>query len=436
MRILIDATPLQTGHRHRGVGTYTRELLRALLRLDRDNEYRLIVHPRGEDTTHGPRDRQGLSRNQAELKPLGDPGDQTPATGAFEQTLWHNLPANASLVTLPRPRWGRMAGFVTHQALMPALLARHRADVFHSPGFVAAFSVPGVPWCVPMPLVITLHDFIPWHVPEISLHKPLNRRWYRWQMHLARRAQRLICVSEATRQDAIRFLGVEPERCVVIPEGVDRSVFHPAAEGRDPPAVPSDLPVDQPFILFVGGDYPNKNRPVALAAFGRLTQATTLPHHLVLVGPDKAADAQLGEAYPGLDVRRVHRLPRLSQAQLAQLYRQADVFLFPSTHEGFGLPVLEAMASGAPVIVSSASSLPEVAGDAAILVDPYDVDAMAAAMGQVLADNGLRRQLIAAGLARAAMFSWEAMAMATLEAYHAAQGAGDLDPGPTGAGAR
>lgn len=413
MRILIDATPLQTGHRLRGVGTYTRELLRALLRLDQVNEYRLIVHPGGRHDARGSAGRPALSLDQVKHAPLRRPDDQESELDELLETL----PANASLVTLPKPSWGRLTGFVTHQVLLPALLDRSRADVFHSPGFVAAFSVPGAPWHVPMPLVITLHDFIPLHVPQLSLHRPLNRWWYRWQLHLARRADRLICVSEATRQDAIRFLGVAPQRCVVIPEGVDRAVFHPATESIDSPVANSGLPVSQPFILFVGGDYANKNRPAALAAFNRLAQATTLPHHLVMVGPDAATDAQLSATYPGLDTRRVHRLPRLSRAQLAQLYRQADAFLFPSTCEGFGLPVLEAMASGTPVVTSVISSLPEVAGDAAILVDPHDVDAMAAAVGRVLAQKALRRHLITAGLARAAAFSWEAMARATLEVY-------------------
>lgn len=382
MRILIDATPLQTGHRTRGIGTYTRELLKALLALDRTDDYRLVVHP--EPDAAG-------AENAGSLAALGP------------------LPANASLVRLPRPPLGRLSAFASHQLALPALLRGQRADLFHSPGFVAAFSVPGVPWHCPLPLVITLHDFIPLHLPALFNDKAINRVWYRQQMRLASHASRLICVSHATRQDAIRFLGAPAERCTVVYEGVDRTVFHAAG--------PDEQQASPPYVLFVGGDYPNKNRPAALAAFARLTGATTLPHHLVLVGRDDAPEEALAQAAPGLDLRRVRRVQQADQAELARLYRQADLFLFPSTCEGFGLPLLEAMASGAPVVTSTASSLPEVAGPAALLVDPHDVAGLAAAMMQVLADRALHARLRAAGLDRAAQFTWQAAAEQTLAVY-------------------
>ena len=196
---------------------------------------------------------------------------------------------------------------------------------------------------------------------------------------------------------------------MVVHEGVDRAVFYPR-----PAEAP---PTDPPFILFVGGDFPNKNRPAALAAFARLTEQSSLPHRLVLVGADSTSDDDLARRYPALDLARVERLVQLSQPELAQLYRTADVFLFPSTCEGFGLPVLEAMASGVPVITSTVSSLPEVAGDAAVLVDPHNVDAVYAGLVEVLAQRSKHERLRSAGLARAAQFTWEAMARGTLAVY-------------------
>lgn len=383
MRILFDATPLQTGHRARGVGTYTRELLRALFALDQRNEYRLLAY----------------------TEPAGQAGSSALLAAALGP-----LPNNVEIVPLPRPRLGRFSGFASHQLLLPAVLARQPGDLFHSPGFVAAFSVPGVPWQTTPRLVVTLHDFIPLRVPALFNDKALNRWWYARQMQIARRAARLICVSEATRQDALQFMHADPARCVVVYEGVDRAVFYPATQAAAEP----------PFILFVGGAYANKNRPAALAAFAEFCRAVpTATHRLVLVGQDTTTDDDLLRQHPALDLSRVQRLAHVTQHELARLYRGADLFLFPSTCEGFGLPVLEAMASGTPVITSTVSSLPEVAGDAALLVDPSDVNQLAAAMARVLMDRALHVQLCAAGLARAAQFTWQRMAAATLAVYEA-----------------
>lgn len=377
MRILFDATPLQTGHRERGIGVYCRELLRALLAEEGEHEFRLIVHG-GEHEL-----RQDLQLDR--------------------------LPPHLSLLPLPRPPLRRLTAFASHQLALPLLLRSQQAALFHSPGFVAAFSVPGIPWRVPQPLVVTLHDFLPLRIPALFNDKTINRIGYDRQLALARRAARLICVSQATRADALELLGAPPDRCVVVSEGVDCERFFPAS--------PADPAADPPTILFVGGDFVNKNRQGALAAFARLTTATALPHHLVLVGQDDRAEADLAALHPGLDLSRVHRRAAASPEELAELYRRADLFLFPSLYEGFGLPVLEAMASGAPVVASRTSSLPEVAGDAALLVDPGDADAIAAAVGQVLADRALHGRLRAAGLARARQFTWQAAARQTLAVY-------------------
>ncbi|HEY65426.1 MAG TPA: glycosyltransferase family 4 protein [Caldilineae bacterium] len=371
MRILLDVTPLDTGHSARGIGTYVRGLLQGLRALDTPHTWILI--------THAP--------------------DALP-----------ERPSRSVVIRLPRPPLGRLTAFVTHQILMPLWLLRSGADLAHFPGISAHFSVTGLPWRVPLPFVVTLHDFTPLHMPELLHGKRINHWWYARQRSWARWARRWICVSQATRDDAVRFLNVPSERCVVIYEGVDTSLFHPALEPRP----------DPPIILFVGGDFPNKNRHAVLTAFSRLCQETDLPHRLVLIGPDARDERHLANAYPGLDPSRITCIPSVDRGTLARYFRRADLFVFPSRHEGFGLPVLEAMASGTPVITSTASSLPEVAGDAAILVDPDDVAGLFAAMRRVLSDPALAWKLRRAGLAQARRFTWEETARRTVEVYEAA----------------
>ncbi len=368
VHIAFDCTPLETGHRTRGVGQYVRGLLTGLASLDLPYRWTLITHGAAEG-------RDG--------------------------------PRGARWVRLPRPRLGRLTALMTHQVLLPALLRRLRPDLMHFPCLSAHLSVTGVSAWAAAPFVVTVHDFTPLHMPALLHGQPLNHWWYARQRAWARRAARLICVSRATCEEAVRVLEVSSARCAVVYEGVDRALFHPEPGSRSGP----------PTILFVGGDYPNKNRGVALAAFAHLCRASALPHQLVLVGPDARTDAMLAEEFPGLDLSRVRRLQSVGGEALAQLYRQADLFVFPSHDEGFGLPVLEAMASGTPVITSTVSSLPEVAGEAALLVDPDDVDGLATAMEKVLCDRSLWETLRQAGLRRAAQFTWQAAAERTARVY-------------------
>jgi len=374
MRIALDATPLDTSHHTRGIGVYVQGLLQGLLTLKTEHIWLLITH--------------------------------VPSRHA-------NLPPSWQTVWLPRPALGRLTALATHQLLLPALLQRLQADLVHFPSLSAHISVTGLPWRVPNPFVVTVHDFTPLHIPALLHGKRVNHWWYARQQAWACRAARLICVSQATYKDAVHFLRIPPERCKVIHEGVDSRRFYPLDEPRPMP----------PFILFVGGDFPNKNRGNVIRAFAQLCRQTDLPHRLVLVGSDTLSHAELAMRYPGLDLARVRRVQHLPPEELARLFRQADLFVFPSRHEGFGLPVLEAMASGTPVVTSTVSSLPEVAGDAALLVDPDDIDGLCQAMERVLRDRALWAQLQAAGLARARQFTWERTAQLTLQVYEeAAQG--------------
>ncbi len=262
--------------------------------------------------------------------------------------------------------------------------------------------------------VFTLHDLIFLFHPET--HKPMNR-WFLTLMmpRFLRAADAVIAVSECTKRDAVRAYGIPEEKITVIYEGVSPR-FRPA----DPAAIAAvrqKYGLPEHFILYVGTIEPRKNLTALLEAFANL-QSAIGNLHLVFVG-------KKGWLYEGFFRRlrelgleeRVHFTGYVPDEDLPVLYSAADLFVFPSLYEGFGLPVLEAMACGVPVVCSNTSSLPEVAGDAALLVDPTDVRALAAAMERALTDQALRATLRARGLERARRFTWEEAARRTLEVY-------------------
>jgi len=266
--------------------------------------------------------------------------------------------------------------------------------------------------------VFTLHDLIFLFHPET--HKPMNR-WFLTLMmpRFLRAADAVIAVSECTKRDAIRFYGIPEEKITVIYEGVNPR-FRPASPEAIR-AVREKYGLPERFILYVGTIEPRKNLTTLLEAFHYLLGGHDL--RLVIVG-------KKGWLYEGFfrclrDLGLEDRLiftGYVPDEDLPAIYSAADLFVFPSLYEGFGLPVLEAMACGTPVVCSNTSSLPEVAGDAALLVDPTDVRALARVMERVLTDETLRASLRVKGIERARRFSWEDAAQKTLEVYQRVAG--------------
>ena len=215
----------------------------------------------------------------------------------------------------------------------------------------------------------------------------------------ARRADRVLTGSEWTKRDLIERYGVREERIVVTPYGFD-SAFSPDGPRRSGP----------PYALFVGALQQRKEPELALRALGRLNSGL----QLVFAGPDRGLEAGLRRQARALGLaERVEFAGHVSQDELAALYRGAASLVFPSRYEGFGLPVLEAMASGTPVVATRSSSIPEVAGDAAVLVEA-DADELAAGLERAVSE---RERLVAAGLERAALFSWAETARRTADVY-------------------
>jgi alpha-1,3-rhamnosyl/mannosyltransferase len=292
---------------------------------------------------------------------------------------------------------------------LPARARRAGVDVLHCPG-------PNVPLRTgALPLVVTVHDDVAWAHPEwmgranVLQHRLVLER-------ALPRAAAVITPSAFARDTVLARLELDPARVHVVPWGVDAR-FSPEPEPADGPREGG-----LPYLLAVGTLQPRKNLEAALAAFERAVDAG-LEHRLVVVGARGWRDAALLSRVEGSrHAGRIRLAGFVADDKLATLYRGADALLFPSRYEGFGLPALEAMALGTPVVAARAGALPEVVGDAGILVDPDDPDALATALLELLADADRRARLRAAGLRRAGGFTWAACAELTVAAYRAAAG--------------
>lgn len=366
MRIGVNALYLIPG----GVGgteIYLRNLLAALGRVDRQNEYFVFVNRETGDD---------LAPRQANFHTVRQP---------------------------VRARF-RPARILWEQVVLPWQARRRRLDVLLNPGFTA-------PVLAPSPQVTVFHDLQHKRHPEYF-------RWFDlpfWKLLLwaaARRSTALIAVSEATAADLVRYYQTPQARIHVIPHGVEERFFTIGAERRTSPL--------EPLVLAVSTLHPHKNLDRLVRVFARF-RVQHPDYRLVLAGLRgfHANDVERAIRAAGLSdcVRLTGWIPR---EELYELYRRAAACIYPSLFEGFGLPVLEALAAGIPTACSDIEPLRGLTRGAALLFDPLDDQAMLAALERVVSDEALRGRLAAAGPARARLFSWQAAAQATLAALTAA----------------
>jgi glycosyltransferase involved in cell wall biosynthesis len=354
MRVLLDARPLP-GHRL-GVAQY-------VLRLAE------------------------LAARQCDLEVLAKASD----VGDFPP------PVHASR-DLPRPL--RLAAELVWDARR---VNRLGPDVFH-----------GVHYTLPpglrVPATVTFHDATMLTMPEV--HERSKRLWFQRAIPAGTaRADRVICVSESARQGAIDHAGADPARTHTVPLAVDHDRYRPA-DGPRPDRIRAIC--EGPYLLWVGALEPRKDVPTLVDAFEQL--AGEIPHALVLVGPDAWGTEAITERIAASPVRdRIVRTGWIDEDTKADLYRHAAAFAYPSLAEGFGLPVLEAMACGTPTVTTTGSAPEEVAGDAALTVAPRHAGALAAAIARALGEEAERLRV--AGPARAARYTWQATADGTVDVW-------------------
>jgi len=366
MKIGIEASPVIN---QGGLGSYTRSLVRGLASIDPQGDYTLFFNP---------------------TLPTA------PLTGA-ERMRRVVVPTRNALARY----------FVT----LPLAVARERIDVFH-----VQYAAP--PLC-PARTVVTIHDLIHERHPEFYPHDMVVK--YRAIVPLTvRNAAVVLTISEYSKRDIVRRYCVPPEKVVVAPRTASPAFVHIHDQSRIA-IVCERYGTGEHFILSVGNIERRKNLKALIAAYVRLRQANATSAKLVLVGSrgwlhdDVFAVARQSGYADQLVFTEV-----VPEDDLVALYNAADLFVYPSLFEGFGLPPLEAMTCGTPVVCSNTSSLPEVVGDAALTIDPLDTDGLAETMARVLRDAGLRARLSAKGLERASLFSREREAQITLDAYRRA----------------
>lgn len=359
-----------------GIGRYTRELLRALSTRDDDTNFRLYYCSGGRLEGHLPK--LG-SRFRTRSIPVSD---------RITNAIWHR---------------GRVP--------LPVQTIIGSFDLFHAPDFTAP------PTCG-KPVVLTIHDLAFLTVPECAY--PSLRDYLQEAVpRAARRATHIIAVSHNTRRDVIDLLRAPEERVTTVYEAVGQN-FAPMEASQTTAAV-RRLGIHEPYILSTGTLEPRKNYERLLEAFS-LTRSRGLTESLVIAGGKGWLYEPIFEAIRHLHLEQHVHCVRPTDEELVALYSAAQCFVYPSLYEGFGIPPLEALACGAPVICSNRSSLPEVVGDAALLVDPTDIEELSAALERLLGDTALRAELRARGLRRAQSFSWDRAARETLEVYQQVTG--------------
>ena len=377
MRVAIDIRRITEF----GVGTYTRNAIRTLARLDHDNEYFLI----------------GIPDN---LGPRGKMGDIGP------------LPPN--FVTVPgQPNEFSVASYLE----LHRILKDNRCDLLHVPHLFWK------PQGIPCPYVVTVHDLLD-HMYRVNSQSSVKRSLhFQFTKRVLQHAARIFAVSNFSKADTVRLFNVAPAKIEVIYNAIDDRFRQGHASEAEREFIAERYQVNCPFLLYAGRISPHKNVVRIIEAFAALKNELNKEGlyedlKLIIIGDEVSRHPDLRRAcIKGAVQNDVRFLGFVPIDVLRIFYDQAKIFVFPSLYEGFGLPPLEAMAHATPVVTSNTSSVPEVVGNAAVMVNPENVFEIMKALHRVLIDPSLRERLKMRGLEQAAKFSWDASVQRMLEIY-------------------
>lgn len=362
-----------------GIGTYIRNLVHGLAEIDQENRYVLFV-------------------------------------GTAGRNLVADLPENFRLVFESAPVYS-----LRELAALSWRLFRLRLDLYHATHYV-------LPAVVRSKVVVTIHDIIHLLYPEFLPNRLALLYAQRMIRHSLTRGDRIIADSRNTRSDLMAYFDTDGRKIEVVYPGVSE-VFRRRLEPEAIDQVLAQHDIERPYLLFVGNPKPHKNLDNVVRAFARVIDSDRFGGDLVCVGGRDDNQFRVVHRAESLGVAdRVRLLGHVPDEALPALYQGATLLLYPTLYEGFGLPVVEAMASGIPVITSSTSSLKEIAAGHAQLVDPLDVDQISREIHRVLSDEDLYERLVAAGRRRAEKFRWRRTAEETLEIYERTI-ASDYPPG-------
>ncbi|MCU0533623.1 MAG: glycosyltransferase family 4 protein [Hydrococcus sp. Prado102] len=381
LRIAIDITPIR--QKLSGIGIYTLNLIRALQALEFQENFQLTL-------AYQPSLKKWLKRD---LSFSGNFPIQNPI-----YTLPIPVTISDFLSRFPNPILSNLEAYLG----LPDIL--HGTDHVVYP-------------CKSSFKILTIHDLTFIKYPQFTNSIVKNtyasriKRCLKW-------TDLVITFSQNTKQEIVEYLGVESDRIFITPQASRYPPNYLVQNKLKQLELYGQYDFSQPYILFVSKLEPRKNIITLIKAFNLLKQENRIEHQLILIGQKGwGYEPILNAIATSPHTDSIYHLDYLSDELVALFYSQADVFVYPSYYEGFGLPVLEAMTLGAPVITSNTSSLPEVAGDAAILINPHDSTELAEAILKVISNSQLRQDLINKGKERAKLFSWKTTARETLKAY-------------------